>query len=98
MLADRASLQYHLYLEHDPVEEIELREDLEKRLFDLNIEFESKRKSGRLQPVELKFLKAGTGEAYKRKCIEDGQREGQYKVAHLQYKKECAFDFEPHTH
>ncbi len=98
MLADRASLQYHLFLEHDPVEEIELLEDLEKRLFNLNIEFESKRKSGRLQPVELKFLKAGTGEAYKRQCIEDGQREGQYKVAHLQYKNECAFDFEPHTH
>jgi len=93
MLADQEYLQYYLYLEHEPMEELGLLGSLEEKLSDLNIEYENKRKSGRLQPLNLRFLKFGTGEAYKKHCIENGQREGQFKVAHLQYKKDCIFDF-----
>ena len=93
MLADQEYLQYYLYLEHEPMEELGLLGSLEEKLSDLNIEYENKRKSGRLQPLNLRFLKFGTGEAYKKHCIENGQREGQFKVAHLQYKKDFIFDF-----
>ncbi|MBB17073.1 hypothetical protein CMK22_17545 [Candidatus Poribacteria bacterium] len=93
MLADQKRLQYHLYLENESVEELELLNNLEDKLSSLNIEYENKRKSGRLQSLNLKFLKVGAGEAYKKYCIENGQREGQFKVAHLQYKEDCIFDF-----
>ena len=93
MLADKKRLQYHLYLENEPVEELGLLRNLEEKLSNLNIEYENKRKSGRLQSLNLKFLKVGAGEAYKKYCIENGQRESQFKVAHLQYKEDCIFDF-----
>ena len=93
MLADKKRLQYHLYLENEPVEELGLLRNLEEKLSNLNIEYENKRKSGRLQSLNLKFLKIGAGEAYKKYCIENGQRESQFKVAHLQYKEDCIFDF-----
>jgi len=98
MLADPESLQYHLYIEHEPIDESGLLEKLEQHLSNLNIEYKTKRKSGRLQPLHVKFLKAGAGEAYKKHCVENGQREGQFKVMHLQYKKDCTFDFDPHAY
>ena len=85
MLADPVALKYSLYLESKPDEGIDLLGYVETQLFGLNIEFESKRKSGRLRPTELIFLENGTGEEYKKYCIGNGQREGQYKVAHLHF-------------
>ena len=93
MLADEQRLEYRLYIEHEPFDESWLLERLEQLLCQLNIEYHAKRLSGRLHPVKIKFLKAGAGEAYKKHCVQSGQREGQFKVAHLQYKQDCTFDF-----
>ena len=93
MLADPKNLQYTLYLEHEPVEALAI----EEHLLQLNIEYESKRQSGRLKPLSIQFLKDGTGEAYKKHCITNGQREGQFKVQNLQYTQNCSFDFSKHV-
>lgn len=89
MLGYPESLEYKLFVEHEPIN----ASGLEKHLNALNMEFDSKRKSGRLKPIKVLFVRDGTGEAYKRHCLKDGQREGQFKLAHLQYHRDCSFDF-----
>lgn len=91
MLADNTQTQYTLYIEHPPLPGMESK--FEERLFALNIEFEAKRKSGRLLQTYVKFLKEGCGEAYKEALILKGQREGQFKMARLLYRADCQFDF-----
>lgn len=93
MIADPEGLQYALYIEHAPVSAVEIESEIENQLFKLNIEYEAKRKSKRLKPMRLIFLKPGVCEAYKKACVEAGQREGQFKLLTLQYSKECKFDF-----
>lgn len=93
MIADPEALQYALYIEHAPVSAFEIESEIENQLFKLNIEYEAKRKSKRLKPMRLIFLKPGVCEAYKKACVEAGQREGQFKLLTLQYSKECKFDF-----
>lgn len=94
MLADPEKMQYTLYIECSPFN-FALEEKIENRLSQLNMEFEAKRKSGRLKPTKFFYLNQGDGEAYKKHCIENGQREGQFKLVRLQYFKDCAFDFSP---
>ena len=91
MLADPEQLQYSLYIEMPP--QSELVNQFEEKLSGLNIEFREKRKSGRLNRTRVVFLKNGVEDAYKKHCIALGQREGQYKVVHLQNVKDCTFDF-----
>ena len=98
MLADQDAMQYRLYIEHDPVLSTDLPEKIERQLYKLNLEYESKRKSGRLNPLKLYFLKPGSSEVYKKHCLQKGQREGQYKVVPLQYFRECSFDFTSFIH
>ena len=92
MLADPATLQYTLYVEHSQ-DDLFRAHDVEQFLAQTNLEFEAKRESGRLQPLRLVFLQSGTGEAYKVHCIQRGQRDTQFKVVRLQYAKDCSFDF-----
>jgi len=98
MLADELNLQYNLYIEHDTLKNLNILEELEKNIAHLNIEYEAKRKSGRLKPINLHFLKKGTSEQYKSHCLAKGQREGQYKVVLLQYLKDCSFNFKSYIH
>ncbi len=93
MLADPEQLQYSLYIEMSP--QPDLVGQLESRLGELNIEFREKRKSGRLKPIQVVFLKPGAEDAFKNHCIINGQREGQYKTVRLQYVKDCTFNFTP---
>lgn len=89
MLGCADNLQYTLYIEHEPIEQF----DIEQQLSHLNIEFEAKQHSGRLKPIRVEYVKSGTGEAYKQHCLDNGQREGQFKLNYLQYKQDCSFDF-----
>ena len=66
---------------------------VERKLGELNVEYAAKRASGRLQHLELLPVQPGTGEAYKRHCLQQGQREGQFKLITLQYQSDCAFPF-----
>ena len=97
MLACPEALQYTLYVETGPVVHTST-DQLEKQLATVNVEFDAKRKSGRLQPTIIVPLKPGTKEAYKQHCINNGQREAQFKQVHLQYAKDCSFDFTPYQY
>ena len=61
--------------------------DVDHRLGELNVEYHSKRASGRLVPLTVALLRRGAGEAYKAACVRAGQREGQFKPAVLQYRR-----------
>jgi len=93
MLADPLALQYTLYLEHPPLDFF-VGYKLEQHMGDANVEFQSKRESGRLQPLRVIYLRPGTGEAYKVHCLQQGQRDAQFKVMRLQYEKDCSFNFD----
>ncbi|GJL83451.1 MAG: hypothetical protein DHS20C01_30850 [marine bacterium B5-7] len=94
MIGCQQRLQYNLYVEHPPTD----MSDIELFLCKQNIEFEAKRESGRLQPINIVFVREGTGEAFKRHQLSKGQKEAQYKVVHVQYQHECSFNFEDYLH
>ena len=96
MLADANRQVYRLVVECSTPTEPWRRNTLgsvERRLGELNVEYAAKRASGRLQHLELLPVRPGTGDAYKRHCLQQGQREGQFKLIALQYQSECAFPF-----
>ncbi|MDR2195568.1 MAG: GH3 auxin-responsive promoter family protein, partial [Gallionellaceae bacterium] len=93
VLADarRAVYRAHIEASGDPVE---LAAAIDAHLRRNNLEYEAKRASGRLKPLEVVLLRAGTGEAYHRHIVEKKrQREAQVKVLALQNADECDFDF-----
>ncbi|MFA9561523.1 MAG: GH3 auxin-responsive promoter family protein [Nitrospirota bacterium] len=92
MLADPLTLQYTLYLEHPPLDFF-VGYKLEQHMGQANLEFHAKRESGRLQPIRIVYLQPGTGEAHKAYCLQQGQRDAQFKVVRLQYAKDCSFNF-----
>jgi hypothetical protein len=93
MFADLQQGHYVLNVEHPPVSRLDLAQCIEIELMRINIEYSEKRKSGRLGELRVSFLRPGTGEAYKKYCIGNGQRESQYKINHLQYRAQQVFDF-----
>lgn len=70
---------------------------VDRRLGELNIEYHSKRKSGRLGALTLVWLKQGVAEAYKAACVRAGQREIQFKPAVLQYRKDLVLPFDDYV-
>lgn len=57
--------------------------DLDKALCRHNIEYASKRKSGRLAPPVLRVLEPGQFDAYQRAALQAGARDGQFKILRL---------------
>ncbi|MGQ0752254.1 MAG: GH3 family domain-containing protein [Betaproteobacteria bacterium] len=99
MLADEEARRYRLYVEagtgHKPSAGT-LANAVDATLQALNVEYHAKRESGRLGAPEAAWLTEGTGEAYKRFCVEGGQREGQFKTLALAYRRTFAFDLDAH--
>ena len=96
MLADTHRGVYRLVVECSSPTDTWRRDTLvaiERKLGELNVESAAKRASGRLQHLELLPVRPGTGEAYKRHCLQQGQREGQFKLIALQYQSDCSFAF-----
>lgn len=94
---------YKLYIEQTPEQSAEhdidpdqIAKTIDTLLKAGNIEYDSKRASQRLKPLTVRLLKPGTAEAYKTHCINKGQRESQYKVVLLQYRKHVDFPIENH--
>jgi len=85
---------YVIYVEMGAAHAASLSDDIERALNQANIEYASKRESGRLNQLEVKYLKAGTAEEYKNFCVDKGQRESQYKPLLLQYQSDNTFPFE----
>jgi len=69
---------------------------LDEVLGAVNIEYAAKRSSGRVNPLRVCILKRGTYESFKRYYLDQGQREGQFKIVALQFAKDIKFDFTPH--
>lgn len=99
MLADVEQQKYNLYLEMNSMEDgaAEIAIYFDKFLAELNSEYRTKRESGRLHPIEITFLKQGTGELYRTYCIQAGQKDGQFKMMTLQYSQQCPFPFQSHV-
>ena len=96
MMAGREEAVYCLYLEACKLgssAQDELARGIDQQLCRVNIEYGSKRDSGRLAPLELRLLQDGAGEKYRLACIGHGQKEGQFKIVALQYLDELKFDF-----
>jgi hypothetical protein len=100
MLADEEARGYRLYVEPDSAPGVgadRLAEEVDARLRKLNVEYEGKRESERLAPPRAAWLRPETGEAYKRQCVAEGQREGQFKCAALAYLRSFGFDLDAHV-
>lgn len=94
MIADEEAAGYTLFVEvvgHAGA--ADLAESVDERLCTSNIEYGAKRASGRLDPVAVRRLRGGTGDRYRASCVASGQRDAQFKYLHLQYARECRFDF-----
>jgi hypothetical protein len=97
MVAEEQSSVYRLFLEtgdatHPSAQAV--AEQVDRRLGELNIEYHGKRASGRLEHLDVVWLKPGAGEAYKMACVRAGQREGQFKPVVLHYRKDLRFAFD----
>lgn len=99
-VADEEGTQYRVYLESEEAQ-LSRADDyarvLEQALCDLNMEYQQKRASGRLKPVEVKLLSKDTGEEFKQFNLSKGQREGQYKALTLIYLEDTEFAFDDYT-
>jgi sterol desaturase/sphingolipid hydroxylase (fatty acid hydroxylase superfamily) len=97
MLADEEMGGYSLYLEPRDLPKgrtEDVAQALDDHLSQLNIEYRAKRASARLAPLDVRLLADGSADDYKRFCLSNGQREGQFKPVTLQYRSEIAFPLE----
>ena len=97
MLADEEARRYKLYVEPDSAPRCsagELAREVDSALRRLNVEYEAKRDSDRLAPLEAVWLRGDSGESYKRHCVGKGQREGQFKCVALAYRRSFDFDLD----
>jgi hypothetical protein len=95
MLADEAQCAYRLYVENGDgarPDSDALAAVVDRKLAETNVEYQAKRESQRLGSVGVLWLRRDAGEAYKQYCVQQGQREGQFKTVALAYKKEFSFD------
>ena len=100
MLADKTNSIYELFLESTGNFNHSLKtisEYVDSKLCELNIEYSSKLSSGRLKPLILKHIKNGTREQFKKRCLDEGQKESQFKVVTLQYKEDVKFPFDEYV-
>lgn len=91
MVAGEQAMAYTLYVEtarHAPIDPAVFAAAVEAAIGARNLEYHAKRASGRLRPLEVRWLAPGAGEACKAASVRAGQREGQYKPTVLQYEKD----------
>jgi hypothetical protein len=96
-LADLNTSQYQVFIETKDRPLFSLHDIaglLDLALCQRNLEYRTKRESGRLKHLEVYWLRTGSFEAYKSLCLQLGQREGQFKTVALQYKDQFPFSFD----
>ncbi|MHA1570576.1 MAG: hypothetical protein ACTSWM_02045, partial [Alphaproteobacteria bacterium] len=87
-LADEDASCYRLYLECPaPYDGANLIDQLDTQLRALNSEYDDKRASGRLLPIQLTRLQNEAGEQIKHQSVARGVREAQYKPVLLDYAR-----------
>jgi hypothetical protein len=98
--ADEGAAAYRAYIEvasEGAFDSAALGQAIDRRLAALNIEYDSKRKSGRLLPLQCLPLVAGAADAYRDACVRAGQRDGQLKPPALAYARELALDLDAYA-
>ena len=98
--ADEAAAGYRAYIEPDSAavfDSAALGQSIDRRLSSLNIEYDAKRKSGRLLPLRCVPLVQGTSDAYRDACVRAGQRDGQLKPPALAYGRQLALDLDAYA-
>lgn len=98
MVADEAAQAYDVIVEPGAPVDAAVRADLETAidagLAARNVEYRSKRDSGRLPRPALHWARPGSAEIYKAACVRAGQREGQYKPTVLVYARDLKLPLE----
>lgn len=88
----RPEPHYELYIECDQenaqISDQKIAESFDQALSKLNIEYETKRESLRLTPVEVLRLKPATYEEVRKKLVSTGVPDAQIKVSHLNPKEQ----------
>lgn len=100
VVADEQASAYRLYVQVDGSVRPDadaMSRTVDERLGELNIEYQGKRASGRLRPLAVSWLKAGTADAYKATAVCAGQREGQFKLVVLQHRKDLLLPFDEYV-
>jgi hypothetical protein len=100
MLADEEACLYRLYAEAEPgpaLDAAAFAHAVDARLAAINLEYAAKRESNRLAVLQARWLRSGAGEAFKQHCVVLGQREGQFKMVSLEYRRKFTFDLDAHT-
>ena len=93
-IADEKETLYRVYLEVGDVPRScskDFSQILDRNLRDLNLEYDAKRRSGRLSAPMVRLLKAGTSREYRSHLVGGGQREAQFKVLTLIYQRDSSF-------
>lgn len=67
----------------DEAEAKKAAKDLDEALSQRNVEYASKRKSGRIAPAVLRVLEAGQYDQFQRRAMREGARDGQFKILRL---------------
>ena len=96
-LADEEKCCYRFYIEaHHGAKPAAggLAKLIDNKLGELNLEYSGKRESARLAASSVIWLRSGAEEAYKKFCVENGQREGQFKTVALAYAQKFKFDLD----
>lgn len=99
-LASEPEARYRFYIESAPdaaVGATGMAAQIDQLLIESNVEYRSKRASGRLGPAVGCELTSGTGDRYRSQLVADGQRDAQFKYLHLQYQHQCPFPFDDHV-
>ncbi|MEC8834594.1 MAG: GH3 auxin-responsive promoter family protein [Pseudomonadota bacterium] len=94
-LANEIEMKYLIYVELVSGLHVNTKEFaayVDGQFQEMNMEYQTKRLSGRLNELEVVQLKPGTSEAYKLHYLAAGQRESQFKPLILQYQKDFSFD------
>jgi hypothetical protein len=68
-------------------------QDIDSQLQKLNIEYHGKRASKRLLPAAMKVIKAGEFAAYRKRMVEGGKLDGQFKTLKLTKDTQFAAEF-----
>jgi hypothetical protein len=97
ILADEEQRRYCLYVETDHAARPGTQAiaiEVDREFARLNVEYEAKRGSERLDLPSMHWLRQGAAESFKAHCVRQGQREGQFKTVALAYKKSLGFDLD----
>jgi hypothetical protein len=90
MVADehRGGYELLIELEAGALDTGALAASIDEQIGLMNLEYRSKRASGRLNPLTVTRLRPGSAESHKAAYLRAGQRESQFKPVILQYRRD----------